>query len=271
MRRRDPAPALVGRALMMVDREQALEKEIRRLIQGLMTQSDRIVLPAYKQLYEAGNLAIPLLQRELDRADLSKTMRREAMSSVVGLTALLHDIDELASNVFIEKALRFKQNPVLASALRAIQRYSNSKFRISAFNNVRIFEEAALDANYDATSHIKEWLLGIPPEELKGISRVYIVRTKPEFDYLGTYLPMLNVVTVVWQTFFTPGNVMNWLMHRVHKHTLYHEIGHHAHRHKEFGQDPEQEAEAESYAKRLLARTSPISPMFGRLLGRIRK
>jgi len=182
---------------MMVDPEQALEKEIRRLIQGLMTQSDRIVLPAYRQLYEAGSLAIPLLQRELDRADLSKTMRREAISAVVGLTALLHDIDEAASNVFIEKALRFKQNPALASALRAVQRYSNSKFRASSFSGARIFEEATLDANYDATTHVTEWLQRVSSGDLKGVSRIYIVQTKPSFDFFGNYLPTLSVITLV--------------------------------------------------------------------------
>lgn len=236
-----------------------------------MTGSDRATLAAHKRLYEAGSAAVPLLERELGRVDLTKVARREAMSAVVGLTALLHDIDEAASNAFIGKALQSNRHVALIAALRGIQRYSISNFHRSSFDGVPIFEEAVLDARYKATAHVQEWLRSVPPADLAGISRIYIVKTKPDFDFLGTYLQTLSVVTLVWDTRFAPGGVLSWLLQQGYKHTLYHEIGHHAHKHREFGQDPQQEAEAESYARKLLAKTNPISLIFGRLLGRMWK
>ncbi len=196
---------------------------------------------------------------------MSKPLRREALSALVGLAALLHDIHERASEAFFEKALRSNRNTALTSALRAIRSYSNSNFRVSDFDGVRIFEEAALDEGHSATTHVKTWLRSVPASDLQGISRIYIVRTKPEFDYLGTYLPMLHVVTLVWQTPFPPRQWLNLLLNVIHKHTLYHEIGHHAHKHTEFGQDPDQEDQAVSYAGKLVARTHPLISVFARL------
>ena len=231
---------------------------VKRLIQGLMSGSAKITLEAHKTLYDAGSQAVPLLERELQRWDVQELARPEAASAVVGLATLLHDLDEQAAKTFTDRALRSGCHPVIASGLRSLQRHAVSTYRRSSFAGIGIFEEVELDPGYEASKHVSDWLSQVPAADLQGIARIYIVGAKPHFDFYGNYLPVLGVVTLVWSTLFGARNPLHRLMLRHHRHTLFHEIGHHAHGHKEFGQDPDQEAEAESYAHRQMARMRPI-------------
>lgn len=231
---------------------------IKRLVGGLMSQSAKTSLAAHKELYEAGSAAIPLIERELHRSNWRKIRHREEISAVVGLAALLHDLDENASNASIAKILRNGCHPAVASALRSIQRFSHSNYRKSMFGDVVIFEEAAIDADFAATTHVQRWLSQLPKDDLRGVSRIYIIKTKESFDYSGQYLQILGVVTLVWTSFLGPRNPIYPLLRRYDKHTLYHEIGHHTLRHNEFGQVPEQEQEANAYARSALARSRPF-------------
>lgn len=239
-------------------KQDELEQTVKRLIQGLMTGSAKITLEAHKKLYDAGPRAVSLLERELDRWDVQEIARPEAASVVVGLAALLHDLDEQAAKAFADRALRSTCHPVIASGLRSLQRHAISNYRRSSFAGIGIFEETALDPDHEASRHVSDWLSQAPQADLQGLARIYVVGSKPHFDFYGKYLPILGVVTLAWHTFFGPRNPFNRLMLRRQKRTLFHEIGHHAHDHTGFGQDPEQEAEAESYAWKQLARTDPI-------------
>ena len=254
----------------MDDKQGKLEDDIKQLIRGLMSNSDRTALPAYKRLFEAGVSTLPLLERELRRINLAKVVQREALTVVVGLVALLHDLDERASESFIERAIAAKCHPPLASALRIIARYSHRDYRRTTFAHVAIFEEAALDPRHNATALVKTWLSDVPPVDLKDLSRIYIVGTKPTFDFYGTYLPTLRVITLVWETrfdFLGPGKFPSNLFRFNHRRTLYHEIGHHVRDHTEFGQDPQQEIEADAYASTTLLRTNPIATRMARAIG----
>ncbi|MGI9383731.1 MAG: hypothetical protein ACR2PO_11305 [Methyloligellaceae bacterium] len=249
-----------------LEKQDELEQAVKRLIQGLMAGSAKITLEAHKQLYDAGSRAVPMLAGELDRWDVQKIAHPQAASVVVGLAALLHDLDERAARAFADRTLRSTCHPVIASGLRSLQRHAISNYRRSSFAGVCIFEETALDPDYEASRQIADWLTEVPQDDLQGLARIYIVKSKPHFDFYGKYLPILGVVTLAWHTFLGPRNPLNRLLLRHHKHTLFHEIGHHAHDHTEFGQDPEQEAEAETYARTRLARTDPIWFSFRRAL-----
>ena len=256
----------------MNDNQATGEGDIKQLIRGLMSNSDRIALPAYKRMFEAGVSTIPLLERELGRIDLAKVAHRKALTMVVGLVALLHDLDEAASESFIERATAAKCHPVLTSAFRVITRYSHRDYRRATFADVAIFEEATVDPRHNATPLVKKWLSDLPPIDLKDLSRIYIVATKPTLDFYGTYLPTLRVITLVWETrfdFLRPGKFPSSLFHSIHRRTLYHEIGHHVHDHKEFGQDPQQEIEADTYESTTLRRTNPIVTTLTRAIGAV--
>jgi hypothetical protein len=56
---------------------------------------------------------------------------------------------------------------------------------------------------------------------------------------------------------------MSWMKNIRTEIVLYHEIGHHVHRHT-FGEDPDQEREADKYAGRIFANIHPLLFRIGR-------
>lgn len=70
-------------------------------------------------------------------------------------------------------------------------------------------------------------------------------------------MPILCKIVVEWDMPFSRFNPVSLLFLFLIKKTFYHEIGHHAHRHT-FGQDPDQEKEADRYAGRLLFKSHPL-------------
>lgn len=234
-----------------------LDTELRRLKRGLMTGNERTALSAYRAIYKIGLPAASVVHAELERFDLSEHLSTEAAMLFAGLIALQRDLDETSSNAFIERKLAGQCSQLTAALLRSAQRMSSQNFRKSNFGDVVILEHASIDQDYRACENVLSWLSQLPPEDLLGISRIYIVPNDLKNDWLGTYMPVLGIVTVAWMTLVPPLRVFNRFMNSVHRHVLFHEIGHHVHKHW-FGQISEQEAEAEAYARRAKHNAMPI-------------
>jgi hypothetical protein len=136
--------------------------------------------------------------------------------------------------------------------LESICRFTLKDYKKYDLYGVNIFEHFKL-----ATEHFKlatkqnvrrkleSWLKNIPENDLRSVERIFIIRQE-DIEALGNYTPFLYRINVVWNNPCAKWNPISWLNSFIIEHTLYHEIGHHVHRHK-FGQDPEQEDEAENY------------------------
>lgn len=235
-----------------------LELAIRTLMRGLMTGNDRAALPAYRQLYEAGPVARPLLDRELRKIPFTSTFKQsEGVRLLAGLLALERDLDEVASDRRIDAAISQDCSNVVKSLLRSLRRMSRNHFRRATSGNIEIWEHTTLDGRYDARLLVEKWLGEIPEAERMEISRIIIKPSSSDDDWSGTYQPVLGVITLAWMTFLPPGSYLLRLVNADHRHTLFHEIGHHVHRHW-YGQDPEQERQANAYASATIARTRPF-------------
>ena len=109
----------------------------------------------------------------------------------------------------------------------------------------------------------------MPTPDLDDIHRLYLV---PRRDAIadGTYTPILFTIMVVWNSRLNSDNLFARPVLMSIRHTLYHEIGHHVHRHT-FGQDPDQEREANQYAANLLGKQYPVLALvfrgFAKLVG----
>jgi len=103
-----------------------------------------------------------------------------------------------------------------------------------------------------------KWLSLVPQSDLDQIERLYLI-PEQNVEYRGTYMPILCSIMVEWDFasfWFNP--LSCFFLTRIEK-TLYHEIGHHAHRHSlSEGEDPEKEKEADEYAVRILVRNHPV-------------
>ncbi|MGE0407559.1 MAG: hypothetical protein AB7O65_14790 [Candidatus Korobacteraceae bacterium] len=234
-----------------------VDTELRRLKRGLMTGDERTALSAYKAIYKIGSPAALVVNAELERFDLKDPLRTEATKLLAGLIALQRDLDETHSNAFIDRQLAGNCPQLTTAILRSARRMTSRDFRKSEFGDVVLLEHAAIDRRYLTSENVQNWLSQLPPEDLSGISRIYVVPHDLKNDWLGTYMPILGVVTIAWTTVVPPLGAFNRVMNVVHRHVLLHEIGHHVHKHW-FGQDSEQEAEAEAYARKARYKAMPL-------------
>jgi hypothetical protein len=120
---------------------------------------------------------------------------------------------------------------------------------------VKVYERKEL-FKHDVRSKLERWLNNVPGKDLKEIERIYVT-TYDGRDAAGSYRPILFTIEIVWYNPFSKRDPFSWFVLQNIERTLYHEIGHHAHRHS-FGQIPEQEQEADAYARRLMKISHPV-------------
>lgn len=241
---------------------------LARFKQGLMVNDPTVKYAAYRALHDAGPVVIPTLIQTLQGINLKDVEHVQVVSVVTGVATLLHDLSETESLAFIDDALNQECNPSIASALRNIKRFSTKNFRQAFFGDLEILEDKTLDESIRATHHICGWLGNVPEDDLSGIQRLYIIAQEPHHDFYGHILPHLAVITVAWDTTFFPKGPLGWISRMEAEMTLYHEIGHHVHRHKEYGQVPEQEDEANAYMSRRMREAHPVIAGLVRLFKR---
>jgi hypothetical protein len=231
--------------------EDDLAAAIKTLQRGLAHDSPETIYGGYRELYRAGQAAIPYITRALSQSDWNTVTRHEEIRLLNGLMALLRDIDEAESDHVIGQLLDGGCSPAVAACLRSISRFRAADYRIYDVRGTRIFESREIETQQNVAGHIQTWLTGVPSEHLDGIERIYVITRKPSQDFSGKYMPILGTIEIVWPLPILGGRWLSPLLLLEKERTLYHEIGHHAHRHS-FGHDPEQEREARRYAGRLM-------------------
>ena len=248
-----------------------LDSAVSKLKAALLTGSFVDTVRAHKALHGYGDQAAEPILRELRQIDLAKVDYPEIISLVTGLATSLHDLSEAASVSFAEDTLKQKCHPAIAASLRNTIRFRRSDYRESQVLGMTILEEKTIDERYRATAHVSRWLHNIPAGDLADISRLYLISEQSHHDFRGNYQPYLAVITLAWSTLFHPSNPFQWFRRARHEFTLYHEVGHHREGHTEYGQDPEQEKQADAYARRLFRQAHPGGAMIGRALPFLRR
>ncbi len=237
------------------------------LMRGLAHGSGEQTYSGYRALYEFGHAVVPALEQRILQADWKTVTRPDATRMQTALISLLHDIDEVWSRSIIDRLLEAGCHPSLRGVLNSIRRYDGRNFKVHQVRGLRVLVAREIDEPDDVRSHMDRWLANVPPEDLSGIERLYVIKRPPKADYAGQYMPILSTITVIWKDPLLGGKTMEWLTRIGIEHTLYHEIGHHVHRHT-FGQQPEQEKEANRYAA---ARMREIHPWLARVTAAIRR
>lgn len=245
----------------------AMKAAFDMLMRGLAHGSGDQTYAGYRALYEFGHAVVPELERRILQADWKTVTRPEATRMQTALVTLLHDIDEARSREVMDRLLGADCHPSLRGVLNSIRRYDGRNFTVHEIRGLRVFVAREIDKFEDVTSHMDRWLASVPPEDLSGIERLYVIRHPPKADYAGQYMPVLSTITVIWKYPFLEGAMLEWLTRFGIERTLYHEIGHHVHRHS-FGQQPEQEKEADRYAA---ARMRANYPWLAGIAGAIRR
>ncbi|MER8486572.1 hypothetical protein [Mesorhizobium sp. M1322] len=213
-------------------------------------------LVAHKNLVELGNAALPAIEHELAKIDLGTVPHRKIATLVAGLATALHDIDEDASRRYISDSLARPITPVMRAALRSIIHFTMDDWRRSSVGEILVLEHGKLDSRIEASRHVGRWLANVPEADLVGISRIYIIPEVAEPEFAGTYLQAVSVIEIVWRR-ASKHRIGNAVRRFMIEKTLYHEVGHHALQHIEWGQDPDQEKQADRYAWKMMRKAHP--------------
>jgi hypothetical protein len=231
--------------------DQNINGKLKTLIRGLTQDDVTEMYKGYRALYEVGAAAIPQVREVLFKSKWSSVKYPNEVRYIAGLVSLIHDLDESESEKIRIELRKNGCDPTLARILDSI-----GSFKINDFNHydvcgVKIFEHKRLLTRQNVKRRLEQWLQSVQSEDLDQIERIYILRQE-DLDALGNYTPVLFCINLVWENPCARWNPMFWVNNFVIENTLYHEIGHHVHRHT-FGQDPDQEADAENYAQRIMA------------------
>jgi hypothetical protein len=231
--------------------DQNISRSLKNLIRGLTQDDVTEMYKAYKALFAVGPAAIPQIREAIFKARWSSVKYPNEIRYLAGLVSLIHDLDETESEKIRVELIGNGCGPVVMRILDSIGSFKLEDFIRYDVLGVKIFEHKRLVTRQNVKQRLEQWLKPVPSEDLDQIERIYVLRTS-DLEALGSYRPVLFCINLAWDNPSHWWSPMSWLNNLIIESTLYHEIGHHVHRHT-FGQDPEQEADADDYADRIMA------------------
>ena len=234
--------------------EQDISRSLKTLIRGLTQDDVTEMYKAYKALFAVGRAAVPQIREAIFKTEWANINYPNEIRYLAGLVTLIHDLDESESEKIRIELVRNGCSPVVAHVLESIGSFQLQDFIRYDVRGFKIFEHKRLVTRQNVKRRLEQWLRPVPGEDLDQIERIYVL-PKQDLDALGSYAPVLFCINLAWDNPSPRWSPMSWLNNFIIETTLYHEIGHHVHRHT-FGQDPEQEADAENYADRIMANNS---------------
>ena len=230
---------------------QGIRSALKTLLRGLTQNNLNEIFAGHKALYKIGLPAIPYIHEAVQQSNWDKIRFPNEIRYITGLMSVLHDIDETESR---NTAKQLKQNGCdvsIAHILDSVCRFTITDYAQYDVCGIRIFQHKRLSVKHPVRPKLEKWLRNIPTEDLSAIERIYVLR-RGDLDALGTYTPILCSINVIWDNPCSRLNPLSWLNLFIIESTLYHEIGHHIHRHT-FGQDEDQEKAANKYSDHIMA------------------
>jgi len=232
---------------------------------GLVQNSNKAIFKNYKKLYEIGENSLSPLQEAILPYDWSKIENKSQMRLLSGIVSLINDINEENCREITEKIITKGCTLAVKQCLNSITSFSLNNYISLTINNMQIYVSNDLKNKKYIKLKLEKWLSVIPEKDLQEIDRIYIIPYHEDYSYSGTYIPILSYITLVWDTEENQSFFWKWAESFMVEQTLYHEIGHHKHNHT-FGQDHEQEDEADEYARKFMKLNHPYIAFFVKFL-----
>ena len=239
---------------MNVDKE--LKELVKIFIKNLILNNKEEIYLSYKELYAQGKDSLSMLIETVLAYDWSKIDNSNQIRVLSGVMSLINDIDEYSckntAKIIIDKGCA----RVVKQCLNSIVSFTLDDYATFKVYGIDIYIFNKLNNIEYIKDKIDKWLFIVPKDELEGIDRIYIIPNNKEYAYNGTYMPILSYIKLIWKNDFENSFLWKWIDLLRVQHTLYHEIGHHYHKHI-FGEDKIQEKEANVYASRLMQKAYP--------------
>jgi hypothetical protein len=189
---------------------------------------------------------------------------------VTGLVSLIHDVDENASKQIAQQLIQKGCGTVTQQRLKSILEFTLNDYVQYQIRGVNIFEDKQIKSHFNIQASLESWLRNVSDDDLREIERLYIVSRSKDQAYAGRYTPIFYNIKLIWDATGAKFNPVTWLKLRWIEMVLYHEIGHHVPRHT-FGQNEEQEDEADTYAVRKFLSGRPALYKVLRIISKVVK
>jgi hypothetical protein len=229
---------------------------LKNLINAIIAHDIKNHMKWHKVLYEIGYPALPKIVSSIETYNFSKLDRHTKLICISGLVRLVHDIDENAAKEITNSIINGGCEKIISNRLQSINEFTLNNFESYRIKGVTVYEEKKMAPSYSIRSILQKWFENIPKEDIKEIDRIYVVK-KDKQDYAGNYTPIFFSIKLVWYAPASRLNPLSWICFLFIENTFYHEVGHHVYRHT-FGQDPDQERQANRYAFMLTQRAHPL-------------
>jgi len=224
-----------------------LDRLIRAVGRGKYSETAK----AYRVCYDTGKPLVSQIVEKIRAVNWKDLGPHERLPYFSCLMRLLHDIDESASRQLADGILSRGCHPVVAARLRSVLAFTLNDFEAARHGRLNIYVSKAIPRRKAMWGYLNTWLGHIPPEDLDGIHRLYVIEKARLPKLQGTYLEVLAVISLAW-----PSHQWNQFAVLQAELTLYHEVGHHVDR-REFELTESCEAFADTYAERLFRKVHP--------------
>jgi hypothetical protein len=252
----DPAESPSGDSQALTE-EQKIADTLNRLVRAIGRGAYDDGYRFYRNLYQYGSRAVPEVVSYLEAQDWSRFDDSFPLAVFSTLVSLVHDIDEKWSESLAALLSKTSMHERYQSRIRSIRSFTVEDYEQSEIRGIRVLVSKKLDKYHRIKPCLERWFGNVPERDIASLERLYVVPWEEKNDYTGHYTPILHNITIVWYDILEPTNFFCRFFEIVTEDVLYHEIGHHAHRHT-WGQQPEQENEADAYARRRFRKAHPV-------------
>ena len=233
-----------------------IDAALRKLMHGLSLGPAEDQYEGYRTLLKLGPGALHSVEDVLLQSDWTHMDGPHKVRLFAGLFNLVHDLDEARSEEIANALMERNCHSYIESQIRVIRNFSIKDFRKYRAHGLDLFVSNELRGRDHIAARIESWLETVEESDLSGIERLFVIPSERGLSFRGRYRPMLFVITLVWKNSLSQRNPLSLLGNLGIESTLYHEIGHHSHRHG-FGQIPDQEEEADDFAARMMRANHP--------------
>lgn len=243
---------------------QITKEVLNRLLRGIATQDVETVRQTWRELLNERNAATPFVCELLNTDAWREEPRGPSVRYLGVLLALLHEVN---SDVFKEEIERLRGEPIHPlhqHTVEVMAKRRGDRVFGRICGNVPVYISREIDEPDLVFGYLQLWSKTRDLDFLK-VTRVDIIKLRPEMDYLGKYSLFYGSIILTWKNDASSGLARLYRRLRTEL-TFYHEVGHHHYQHSEAGQIEEQEQEANDYMRRMFRNAHPILVICGRVV-----
>ncbi|PTM93314.1 hypothetical protein C8N32_1561 [Rhodovulum imhoffii] len=230
---------------------------IAKLLRGVSTNHVETTRDAWRDLLRAGPNSVATVRTKL-ASDVWHNAPRGPVARYLGvLLMLLDELDPKSFRMEIERLSRTNLHPLHRQTLKLMSNRVAERPEVTLNNNIPVFIASDVSKPYRTKNVLKKWSCFLPQDALENVTRIDVIRSQPQLDYLGLYNLFFSGIVLAWPE-QNVNVITRWLIALRSEFTFYHEVGHHVLGHAEGGQVAEQEKQANAYAAKIMRKSHPV-------------